>query len=136
MDITARREIMVLILALTLFLSLLYPAMMHARREARDGLRRDEVAAFKRVLEQYYNEYETYPLEFDAAPHQYVVMESSEQGATAWYLRAHLENNHETATAHDAEEGRQYDFRLIRDGDRTYYEVCGGMPTCDLDDPR
>lgn len=136
MDTAARREIIVLILALTLFLSLLYPAVMHARREARDGMRRDEVAAFKQVLEQYYNKHETYPLEFDAAPHQYVVTDSTAAGATAWYLRAKLENQQETKTGYDGDVGRQYDWRLIQEGETTYYDVCGGTPTCDLDDRR
>lgn len=132
----ARREMLVILVAGMLFVGLLYPALLHSRREARDGRRRDEVAAFKRVLEQYYNEHEVYPLEFDASPHRYIVVERDETGAASWYLKAELENSHEPASGYDGDEGRQFNWRHVRHGQRTYYEVCGGGPTCDLDDRR
>lgn len=136
MERIAQREAFVLLAALIIFMGLLYPALLHARREARDGIRRNEVAAFKKLLEQYYNEHETYPLKFSAAPHEYIVTSSTSIGVTAWYLRAQLENSHGSQAGHDEDEGRKYDFRLIREGESTYYEVCGGTPTCGLGDPR
>jgi hypothetical protein len=64
------------------------------------------------------------------------VTSSTDAGAAAWYLRAQLENEHAAEAGHDEDEGRKYDYRLIRESAATYYEVCGGTPTCDLDDPR
>lgn len=105
---------------------------MHARQEARDGIRRDEVAAFKRLLEQHYNEYEAYPLIFDASPHRYVVVEQDDKGATTWYLQAEMENDHPEMSDFDAEEGRNYYWRYVQNEGRTYYEVCGGAPSCGI----
>jgi hypothetical protein len=132
MDPIARRECIVLGLAVLLFVSLLLPALLHARREARDGVRRNEMAAFKNVLEQYYNVHETYPLTFDASPHRYVVVTSDEKGATAWYLQARLENKKASHADQSQEEGANFNYRIVREGDFTYYEVCGGTPTCSL----
>lgn len=118
------------------FVIFLFPALMQARREARDGIRRNEIAAFKIVLEQYYNEHGTYPLAFDATPHEYRIVARDAYGAQAWYLRALLENSHVAQAGYDGDEGRKFDFRYVREDEATYYEVCGGTPTCDLDDPR
>ncbi len=132
MDLLARREYIALGLAALLFVSLLVPALLHARREARDGIRRNEIAAFKNVLEQYYNVHETYPLTFDASPHRYIVVTSDEEGATAWYLQAMLENKAASHAGQSQEEGANFDYRVVQEGDFTYYEVCGGTPTCSL----
>ncbi len=132
----AQREGLIIGGTVVVFLALLFPALLYARREARDGIRRNEIAAFKQVLEQHYNKYEAYPLEFNAHPHEYVVIEKAGTEAASWYLRAELENPHTTSAGHDEDEGRKYDYRLIHTEGRTYYEVCGGTPTCALDDPR
>lgn len=102
----------------------------------RDGIRRDEVAAFKTVLEQYYNKHEVYPLEFDASPHKYVVVKQANGGAASWYLRAKLENNAVEDEGFDAESGRNYYYRLINESGATYYDVCGGSDGCALEDVR
>lgn len=136
MPLSVQRELLVILAAGILFVGLLYPALWHARREARDGLRRDEVAAFKRVLEQYYNEHESYPLEFDASPHRYIVVERDETGAASWYVKAQLENSHEPVSGYDGDEGRQFDWRYVSEGGETFYEVCGGVPRCGVGDRR
>ena len=136
MDKIAKRELSVLLILVVVFFSLLFPALRFARRETRDGIRRDEIAAFKQVLEQYYNKHEVYPLEFDASPHEYVVVEQTVKGATVWYLRARLENQAMAAESFDAESGRNYYYRLINQDGYTFYDVCGGSATCALAEVR
>lgn len=130
MERIQRREALVFLVGVVIFLALLFPALMYARRETRDGIRRNEIAAFKQVLEQYYNTHETYPRVFDASPHEYVVSEADGAGAKSWYLRAQLENKHTAEAGYDEDEGRKYNFRLVQEGSVTFYEVCGGTPEC------
>ncbi len=133
MERITQREALVFLVGVVVFLALLFPALRYARRETRDGIRRNEIAAFKQVLEQYYNTHETYPAEFDASPHRYVVTEMDGAGARAWYLRAQLENKHPTQAGYDEDEGRKYNFRLVQKGSVTFYEVCGGTPDCGVE---
>jgi len=130
MTVTARREYMVLIILLIIFLGFLYPSLRYARREARDGIRRDEVAQTKQELEQYFNKHEAYPFEFDASPHVYVVDEQNVVGATAWHIRAQLENRADDASGFDEEAGRNYYWRTGNADRAIYYDVCGGTATC------
>ena len=130
MTSVAKKEGLVLLFLIVVLGIGLYPALRHARREARDGIRRDEIAARKTSLEQYFNAHETYPREFDASPHQYVVESSDNQGVTGWYVRAQLENKTEETVAFDAEAERNYWYRIIREGETTYYDVCGGIARC------
>jgi hypothetical protein len=132
----AKRELVIVGGIVAAFALLLFPALLHARREARDGIRRTEIAHFKQALEHYYNEHTAYPLQFDASPHRYVVVTSDKRGATAWYLQAALENKSATFAGYDAEAERNYGYRVISAKGTTLYEVCGGTPTCDLDDAR
>jgi len=127
-----RREYFVLGAVILIFVSFLIPGLLYARREARDGLRRGEIAAFKNVLEQYYNQHGTYPLEFNAAPHRYVVVSRDAAGVTAWYLQAQLENAAPSHEGRNEEEGATFDYRVVREGGLTLYEVCGGTPDCSL----
>lgn len=132
MNALAKYEVWGLAAAAIIFLLLLIPAMQHSRAEARDGIRRQEIADRKIELEQYFNAHEAYPLEFDASPHEYVVAEQDEVGATRWYLRAVLENSAATKADYDAESGRNYHYRVQQVGDNTVYDVCGGGPDCPL----
>lgn len=132
MSKTSKHELIVVGGTLIIFLLLLYPSLRHARREARDEIRRTEVAGRKVELEQYFNKHHTYPLKFDAHPHRYVVTEQDEGGAAAWYLQAQLELPHESLHDYDAEAGRNYYYRYQNRNGRTFYEVCGGTPKCDL----
>src|SRR3989344_3792944 len=126
----AKKEGLVLLFLLVILGGSVYPALRHARREARDGIRRDEVAARKTSLEQYFNFHATYPREFDASPHQYLVESSDNQGVTGWLVRAQLENEAEETVAFDPEAGRNYWYRIVRQGQATYYDVCGGISRC------
>lgn len=130
LTIRARREMTTIALAALIFVALLYPNLQHARREARDGLRRDQLALIKQQIEQYNNLHQAYPLQFDAAPNAYVVLNQDSTGATAWYLRAALENPGRPSSGYDAERGRNYIYRIVREGGRTYYDICGGTLTC------
>lgn len=121
-------EYMAVIILLGLLLFGLYPALRYARREHRDGIRRTEVIQLKRALETYYNEHEQYPLQFPAGAHQYVVTESDARQALAWYVRAQLENQ-PVETAQFDEEYNIYS-RVVREGEQTFFDVCGGTSTC------
>jgi len=132
MTTLAKKELVVLVVFCVVFLALLVPALRHSRAEARDGIRRTEIAERKIALEQYFNRHDSYPLEFDASPHRYVVTEKEQGGATRWYLRAVLENESETKEDYDAEEGRNYYYRVHHVDGEFVYDVCGGGPDCPL----
>ena len=128
----ARNEILAIVALLIVYACLLLPALKYERREVRDGIRRDEIAAFKRQLEQHFNVHNTYPLEFNASPHEYVATREEEDGAKSFFLRAKLENAAENEEGYDAEAGRNYNYRVINKDGETYYEVCGGTPSCPI----
>jgi len=130
MNTLAKREALVLIILIAIFVVLLIPSLQHARRETRDGLRRHEIADIKHQIEMYFNEHESYPLKYDASPHEYVTTETNDDVATGWYLRARLENEHKTGSDFDHEPGRQYYYRYVNSNDHTYFEVCGGIAKC------
>lgn len=130
----AKKEGIVLLLLIAVLVIGLYPALRHARRETRDGIRRDEIAARKTALEQYFNAHDTYPLTFDASPHQYVVEAWDSAGAISWFVRARLENESPETVAFDAEAGRNYWYRIVRYDSATYYDVCGGIARCGATD--
>lgn len=130
MNTTARREVTALALAALIFAVLLVPALQHARREARDGQRREALAAAKQQLEQHYNKHEMYPRTFTGDNFEYVVLEVDSRGATAWYLRTALENSAPPQAGFDPEEGHNYYFRVLRDQAQTFYDICGGTSRC------
>lgn len=113
-----------------LLLGLTVPSLLHARREQRDGIRRDELAGLKRELEKKNNELGYYPIEFDASPHRYVVTEAHGDKAIAWYLRAELENFADSTSGFDEERDRNYYYRISNEDEKTFYDVCGGTLTC------
>jgi len=124
----AKKEYMVLGILCLIFLAMLFPALQSSRREVRDGIRRNELVQFKVLLEQYFNEYNEYPLEFDASPHEYVVTEVDGDEAMAWYLRAKLENGGEAGSGFDLEHNVFY--RVFIDDGLTFYDICGGGSEC------
>ena len=133
MNTIARKELTVLVLVVLCFVLLLMPALLHARRERRDGVRREALAALKTELEQYNNKTGTYPLTFDAGEYQYVVTEQAKEAATSWHLRTKLENNPQPTTGFDEEAGRNYYYRVVKEDKGTWYEICGGTATCGAD---
>lgn len=129
MDIRTRRELCALAALVMVFVLALVPALFHARREARDGIRRAAMVQLKRELEGYYNKHERYPLTFDAKGYQYVVSESDGTRAVSWYVRAELENRTDSVAAFDFEYNVYY--RVVHDTDKTYYDICGGTSRCE-----
>jgi type II secretory pathway pseudopilin PulG len=129
MNANARKEILVVVVLIIILLVGVFFATLHARREVRDGVRRTEVRNIKHTLEMYFNEHETYPLSFNDAVHEYVVVEQDEKGATGWYVRAELENKAEPTSAFDLEYNIEY--RIILEGGRTFYDLCGGNLKCE-----
>jgi len=123
-----KREYIGLIVLVLLFSGLLLPALQQARREKRDGIRREEARNIKTAVEMYFNEYDFYPLEFNAGGHEYVVLKQAGQGASEFYIRAELENSGETAAGFD-EEYNIY-FRIVNEGGKTFYDICGGELRC------
>jgi type II secretory pathway pseudopilin PulG len=121
----------IVVLAIILMLLALIPSLQYARREVRDGMRRNELLAFKRELEQYFNKQENYPVEYDASPHEYVVLEDYEGGATHWYLRAELENRRMPTAGFDEE--YNVFFRVLHQDQKTFYDICGGELRCGED---
>ena len=124
----AKKEYIVLGLVFFVFLGLLYPALLSSRREVRDGIRRNELVQFKVLLEQYFNEHDQYPLEFNADPHKYVVTRVKDDESVAWYLRARLENDGEASSGFDLE--HNVFFRVVVDDGFTFYDICGGESKC------
>jgi hypothetical protein len=129
MNVTARKEIVVVGVLIVVILAGVFFAGLHARREARDGIRREEVRNIKHELEMYFNKHETYPLIFQDAVHEYVVVEQGEEGAKGWYVRAELENMAKPAAGFDLE--YNIDYRIVVDRGRTFYDLCGGNYRCE-----
>ncbi len=131
MDARARNEYLVIGGLLVLLLIFLLPSLREARREVRDGVRRTELIERKVELEQINNEIGYYPLEYDASPHEYMVLEHRGDAAIAWYLRARLEREGESQAGFDEEYNVFYEVTL-EDG-ASYYYICGGEYTCGIE---
>lgn len=60
--------------------------------------------------------------------HEYVYCVTSlDKGKTnGFYLQAQLERRVPEAIGYDEDERRQYSFRILHDGDKTFFRVCGG----------
>lgn len=158
-----------LLLLAALFALALAPAIVRARREFRDGTRRDDLGLLKHTMEMFFNAHETYPapqsgeescattdraddwlfgakgiladqelvervprdpLAAAGWQYRYCVTEQDDAGATAWYVQARLENARDAQHGFDPEQGHNYYFRITRDGDATYFDICGGTSTC------
>lgn len=117
---------------IVVLLVFLVPALLHARAERRDGIRRQEVRQFKQLMEERNNELGFYPYELDASPHVFVVTEGEGQQADGWYLRAELENQAEPTAGFDEEYNVYY--RVVREDEKTYYDICGGTLRCGVED--
>lgn len=135
-DTSAKKEYLVLALCVIILLGLLLPSLMHARREYRDGGEKENIARLKRQLEDINNKQGYYPLMLSVAPYEYHVTKSEGEAALEWYIRGVLENYHENSSAYDAEEGHNFWYRYINEGNGTYYEICGGGPSCDITSTR
>jgi len=128
MDI-AWKEIMVVVALIVILLGGVLFSGLHARREARDGVRRAELRNIKHELEMYFNEHESYPFTFSDVAHEYIIVERGDEGATGWYVRAELENKAEPTAGFDLEYNIGY--RIVIEGERTFYDLCGGNYECE-----
>lgn len=130
MTALAKKEYIVIGFLLGILFASMIPSLLYARKEKRDGIRRDEIAAMKRALEGINNVKGVYPLEFKATPHQYIVTDKDSTSAKGWFLRVELENPTKDELGFDEEAGRNYFFRILNEHGHIYYDVCGGEDTC------
>lgn len=126
-------EYSVLSSLLIVFASFLIPSLYEARRDARDTERIENLASIKRSLEMKNNELGYYPKDFDAEPYQFIVVQDEGQQALSWYLRAKLERDVQPRNGVDQEPGRNYFYRIVRDGNTIFYDICGGILRCDVE---
>lgn len=126
----AKKEYAVLaVLALVLLISIL-PALRYARREKRDGVRRDALVELKHKLEEANNKLGYYPVTFSATPYQFVVTHGDGKKAIGWYIRTVLENKHADEKGFDFEGNHNFYYRLSSEHGSTFYDICGGDDTC------
>lgn len=130
MDTRAKLEYLVLIICVFLLIVLIIPALGYARREARDGIQRENLAHVKRLLEDANNKLGYYPVSFSASPYIYYVTMQEGNKALGWYIRAQLENPHVPGTLYDAQEGHNFYYRYVQKNGKTLYEICGGELQC------
>lgn len=126
----AKKEFIILAcLALFLVVSIL-PSLQYARREKRDGIHLAALVEVKHTLEQVNNKLMYYPLDFSAAPYQFVVTHEEGKQAIGWYLRMSLENTHPAESGFDFEGEHNYYYRISQERGVTMYDICGGDERC------
>lgn len=130
MDSIAKREYLVLVGCSILLLSFIFPSLLHARRETRDGIQREAVAQKKRSLEDVNNKLGYYPVSFSAAPFSYYVTMKEGDKALGWYIAGPIENPQKSGSFYDAEEGHNFFYRYVKENGKTLYEICGGELQC------
>ena len=121
----AKREFIVIILALLVLIIGTVYGGAYARRERRDGQTRETLRQLKTALEMYYNEHEQYPLEWDGGKYKYTVTNREGDVATGWYVSGNLENAPFPTGGSDEE--YNIDWRVTKRG---RYEICGGIKQC------
>ena len=126
----AKREYIVLGLLVAVLLITIFPALQYARREKRDGARRDVLVEMKHRLEEVNNKLGYYPANFSAAPDTFVATSTKGKEAVGWYLETKLENNLQPTSGFDYEGNHNFYYRVERRADGTYYQICGGTNTC------
>ncbi len=130
MDTLGKREVGVIIALAVLLVVSIIPALLDARREARDGAQRDALAAVKRKLEDVNNKIGYHSVDFDASPFMFVVTQQSGKQALGWYVRAELEQNLTPLSGFDFEGEHNFYYRVSRENGQTFYDICGGNDTC------
>jgi hypothetical protein len=130
MDKYGKRELAIVLGIFTVFILFLVPALIYSRRAERDQVRIQELIEHKIDLEIYFNKYDSYPLQLDVFPHEYVVIKETNNDATAWYLRTQLENRLPLKAGFNDTSGHNHYFRIIEDGTMTFYDICGGTFIC------
>lgn len=94
----------------------------------------EELAQFKKQLEQFYNAHTYYPTTFDASPYRYVVVADGTQPAAGWYLRARRYSADAEKSDYDGQKGRGFQYRIVKEGEYFYYDICGGVLACTIPD--
>lgn len=130
MDTRAKWEYLVLAICIVALVALIIPSLMYARREAHDGVIREELAHVKRMLEDVNNKLGYYPVSFSASPYEYYVTMKEGEKAVGWYVRASIKNPPKELRGYDAEEGHNFFYRYVQEKNTTFYEICGGAYSC------
>src|SRR3989344_6769753 len=152
MPTIAQREYAVIAAVLLIFAAALVPSLIVARAEIRDSLRRQDITYLKRSLEQFYNEHEFYPALPDrdcitsrepsqwpfieTLPHdvregkgfiyRFCITSTAAAGTNGYYLEAQLEVDQDDQRTFDEDELRKFYYRILHEGGKTLYRVCGG----------
>lgn len=124
----AQKEAITLTTLTVLLLGALVPSLITQRVEARDDLKRQDIAVLKRQAEDFYNRYEYYP-DTLPSPYRYVVTNTAANHTQGYYLEAQLERRAPDALGFDEDEKRKYHFRVLNEKSHTLYRVCGGTET-------
>ena len=131
MESKARYEFLVvggLIVVLLLGVSF---SMREARREKRDGLRRQGLIEQKIAIEQVNNELGYYPIDFNAGVYEFVVLEGNDVRTTHWYLRTMLERPGIERAGFDEEYNVFY--RTGVENGVPFYDICGSEFHCGVE---
>lgn len=130
----AKKEYVVLLALLLIYLTFLVPALLHERTLVRDDRRKAELGTIKFGLEMYNNKYKYFPPTPDGkigctayGSYTYCVTSLDNKHASGFYLQAQLESRQPEARGFDEDEQRKYDFRVLHQGMTTLYRVCGGV---------
>ena len=130
MNPVAKKEYIVLAALALILLATTFPALQYARREKRDGVRREALVEIKHKLEEANNKLGYYPVNFSAAPYTYMPTSVQGKEAVGWYLETKLENNLKPTSGFDYEGEHNFYFRIEKRPAGTYYQICGGTNTC------
>lgn len=131
----SKKEFGVLAISAIILLIAIFPSLQHARREYRDGQVREHTAHLKRILEDANNKLGYYPItvtKLAIEPNEYVITKQEGNKAIEWYVRGFVENYHAPSMKYDAEEGHNFWYRYGQLDGKTYYDICGGTPECNV----
>lgn len=165
MATAAQEAVGIAVIGGILLLFFFIPALLTARAEVRDDLRRTDITNLKHAAEQYFNLHEYYPTpptdsspctssgadswlfgeqslffhdrHIDVIPHDlresrghvytYCVTSTDVADHTdGYFLQAVLERPQPERRAFDEDEDRKFHYRVLHDGERVLYRVCGG----------
>lgn len=102
-----RQEYRAVLLLAVLFLFFLFQAVLPARAEVRDDLRRQDITNLKRSLEQYFNQYGYYPTPPGGLP------ACTSSSPESWFFSGAsplLQEQYIDAIPHDVRENRGYHY--------------------------
>ena len=153
----AQKEYVIAIGIFVILLGFLAVAVLTARENVRDDLRKADITNLKRAAEMYYNQHNFFPPgalgcmsshdlavlldegHIDALPHdvrenrdhayKYCVTNLQENQAQGFFLEAELEGNSPDVIDFDEDETRKFHYRILHENGKILYRVCGGTET-------